>query len=147
MSGKSPTAEIEKILEDIYADDLRRRRPAGTGRRPPDDDTGWDAMSEDEKQFEAQKRELLVREKNVTIQKQEEELAQLREIHALRTRYVGISFLFVAVFSMAAVAIVVQSGMENLTLDSSVLIALLTTTMANVIGVLCIAFNWLFPKK
>ena len=140
MARPPQSRKIDELLDSILAEEPAHPQPGEL-------DSGWGAMSEDEKLFEARKREQLIREKDLIINQAEEELQQLRSVHSLRARYLAISFLFVAAFSAASMAVVVQCGAGCLTLDSSVLIAILTTTMANVIGVLCIAFKWLFPKK
>ena len=106
----------------------------------PREGVGWDAMSEDEKRFEALRKEQIIREKD-------EELKQAKDIHGLRKWYLGLSFGFVAVFASAALTILILCGSGVLELNTTVLVTLLTTTMANVIGILAIAFKWLFPRK
>ncbi len=106
----------------------------------PREGVGWDAMSEDEQRFEALRKEQIIREKD-------EELKQAHDIHDLRKTYLRASFWFVGLFAFTAMVVLVLCGCSVLELNTTVLVTLLTTTMANVIGILAIAFKWLFPKK
>ena len=106
----------------------------------PQTGVGWDAMSDEEKHFENLRREQIIREKD-------EEIKQAHDIHGLRKWYLGLSFGFVAVFAFLAFRVLFLCGSGVLKLNTTVLVTLLTTTMANVIGILAIAFKWLFPRK
>lgn len=68
------------------------------------------------------------------------------DIHELRCQYLKRSFDLVTAVIAFSFLFLVWSGCDWLKLDSSVLIALLTTGAANVIGVLLVAFHWLFPS-
>ena len=132
MARRTGLQNIHALLDAISAGDSAHLQPGGQ-------DTGWDAMSEDEKLFEARKREQLIRQKD-------EEIRRLNEIHDLRKSYLRAAFVFVSVFSIVSISLVALCGRGLLTLADGIIVTLLTTTMANVLGVLYIAFNWLFPK-
>ncbi len=74
---------------------------------------------------------------------------QLREdaLHNLREKYIGRSFDLVKLVLLLSLLFVAWVGAGLWNVSDAVLVALLTTTTANVIGILLIAFNWLFPKK
>lgn len=92
-------------------------------------------LDDDEKKFEAQKREQLIRELKQNLDEQHEE-------HELRKLFLHLVYWFVVAFVFSTLLIVTFKKLDN-----SVLITLLTTTTANVIGILLIAFKWLFPCK
>ncbi len=74
---------------------------------------------------------------------------QLREeaLHKLREHYIGRTFCLVKLVMLLSLLFVAWVGVGWWRISDAVLVALLTTTTANVIGILLIAFNWLFPKK
>ena len=98
----------------------------------PHDDT---ILTPDERRFEVLRRDQIIREK-------EAEIERCKDEHKLRKRFLGYVFWFVVVFVVLTLAIVVWSSRSD-----KVLITLLTTTTANIIGILLIAFKWLFPTR
>ncbi len=74
-------------------------------------------------------------------------LKQRDEEHELRKLYLYKTFKFVSYVTMVALAMTFMKGVGGMNLSDSVVITLLTTTIANVIGCLLIAFHWLFPKR
>lgn len=100
---------------------------------------GVDA-SDAESAFEIQKRELIIREKDQIIREHHEE-------HELRKTYIHSTFVFVVAVTFVALFITVSAGNGWLKLSDAVLITLLTTTIAHVLGCLFIAFHWLFPRR
>lgn len=136
--SRTTNATVEKAtVADLLATVFPPESPA---KLLPREGVGWEAMSDEEKRFENLRREQIIREKD-------EELKQAHDIHGLRKWYLGLSFGFVAVFAAAALTVLVLCGSGVLELNTTVLVTLLTTTMANVIGILAIAFKWLFPRK
>ena len=96
-------------------------------------------LTEEEIDFEIARREQIIREKDLGIQQHKEE-------HSLRKLYLRCSFVFVVIFVGIVMLVLVLSSCNVLRLSDSVLITLLTTTTANVLGVLFISFKWLFPS-
>ena len=92
-------------------------------------------LTPDEQRFEVRRRDQIIREKD-------EEIERCKDEHKLRKRFLSRVFWFVVAFVAATLAIVVWSGLSD-----KVLITLLTTTTANIIGILLIAFKWLFPTR
>ncbi|MDR2018828.1 MAG: hypothetical protein LBQ00_08205 [Syntrophobacterales bacterium] len=91
----------------------------------------------------------IIQEKEKIIQeKEKDELQRSREEHTLRKKYLQRVFLFVVIFVGLVLILVSLAGCKGISfyLSDAVLITLLTTTTANIIGVLLIAFNWLFPS-
>ena len=85
--------------------------------------------------------------KEIIILAQQQQLRERRDEHELRKLYLGLVFAFVVAVVAAAVFITAATGAGWLDLSDAVLITLLTTTVANVIGCLFIAFHWLFPVR
>lgn len=88
-----------------------------------------------------------IRERETELQRKEHELQVERVMLDERKRYAfrlfGLSFfwlLFIGVYLILA-------GMSFLKAADSVLIALITTTTANVLGLFYIVARWLFPNK
>lgn len=103
---------------------------------PSGDDVHDDAaLTPEERRFEVQRRDQIIREKD-------EEIERCRDEHRLRKYFLNCVFWFVVAFVAATLAIVSLSGLSD-----RVLMTLLTTTTANIIGILLIAFKWLFPAR
>lgn len=90
--------------------------------------------------FEIQKRELIIREKDQLLEEHHEE-------HELRKTYIRSTFVFVAGVTFISLFVTVSTGLRWVKLSDTVLVTLLTTTIANVLGCLFIAFHWLFPRR
>ena len=105
--------------------------------------TAWDnpdaddeaILTPEEQRFEMLRRDQIIREKDAEINRCQDE-------HKLRKRFLNSVFWFVVGFVAVTLLIVVCSDLSD-----KVLITLLTTTTANVIGILLIAFKWLFPSR
>lgn len=111
--------------------------------RPPEIFTveeGQDYLLESEKSFEVERREQIIREQKQTLDERHEE-------HELRKRFIGNTFTLVVAVIFLSFFVTVCVGIGWLSLSDGVIITMLTTTTANVIGILLIAFNWLFPKR
>lgn len=70
-----------------------------------------------------------------------------KEIHNFRKWGIICSGSFVLLFVASILRIVVFAGLGVLQLSDSVLVALISSTTANVVGILYIAFKWLFPAN
>jgi hypothetical protein len=90
----------------------------------------------------------LVRRWQRTLEKNHE-ISRNQDEHELRKKYLLYVFLFVVIFVVLVLVLVSIAGCKCIPfyLSDAVLITLLTTTTANVIGILFIAFNWLFPSR
>jgi len=97
-------------------------------------------LDKSEQLFEARKREQIIRERDQTLSERDDE-------HELRKIYIRASFVLVVGVTFMALFLTTANGLNWINLPDSVIITLLTTTTANVIGILLIAFNWLFPKR
>lgn len=77
-----------------------------------------------------------------------DENEELKDVHELRKQYVPNLFML-TVFWLAAVIVIVWRVAEgrNFHLSDNVLVALITSTTINVIGIFIIAARWLFPHK
>ena len=118
-------SKTTSLLDEIIKPDLF------DGSDIHDDDT----LTPDERHFEVLRRDQIIRA-------QEEEIERCKDEHKLRKHFLNLVFWFVVMFVVATLLIVVLSELSD-----KVLITLLTTTTANVIGILLIAFKWLFPSR
>lgn len=66
--------------------------------------------------------------------------------HQWRKLYLGRSFYLVGYVLYISLSFLLFSAIGLFTISDNVLIALLTTMVANVLGVLAIAFHWLYQK-
>ena len=85
-------------------------------------------------------------EKKTDIELKKEELEQRKEDREQRKQYSKKLFIFVCVYLSIVVLVVIFCGCQCLTIDSKVLIALLSTTTANVIGLFAVVAKYLFHK-
>ena len=68
------------------------------------------------------------------------------EKQQLRSEYLSRSFLLVEKVIMYSILIVILSGSGLLKVSDAILATILGTTLANVIGILLVAFVWLYPR-
>lgn len=76
-----------------------------------------------------------------------ERLEGERQNREQRKRYAKWLFSFICAYMIIALIILVLVGKECLTIHDSVLIAMLTTTTANVIGLFAIVARYLFYRR
>ena len=69
-----------------------------------------------------------------------------KKIYELRTQYIPYLFFMVVGWLIFAAATVMLTGVRLLTISDAVLIALVTTTTATVLGIFIIVAKWLFPS-
>lgn len=91
--------------------------------------------------------ETLPTKQHLELLLQSDEIERKKDEHALRMVYLRKSFFLVSFIIMITMAIVVLSAVGVYKISDAVLIALSTTMVANVIGILLIAFYWLYHKK
>lgn len=97
-------------------------------------------LSDKEESLELQRLSLIVREQAARLQHREEE-------HKLRKKYLRNIFIFIIAFVAIVMAMLYLCAAGYIHLANNVLITLLSTTTADIIGLLYIAFKWLFPIK
>lgn len=87
-----------------------------------------------------------VRNEDILIAQGVMDVEHRRDEHILRKRYLRLSFCLVEFVIYASLIIIVLSGVNVIKLSASVQIAMLTTMVANVIGILLTAMIWLYKK-
>ena len=80
------------------------------------------------------------------IEKLSEEIENLKQDRSQRKTFSFWIFMFMCVYMAVSIAIVVLCGLQLMLLSDAVLIAMLTTTLANVIGVFNFVAKYLFHK-
>lgn len=107
-----------------------------------------DSLQEDERNAEIASKEKVVRFYEKLFS---QELKQRREEHELRKRFMPRVFWLVVGVLSSTVGLLIASGCVNACggrfLSDKVLITLLTATVADIIGILIIVLQWLYPKK
>lgn len=91
--------------------------------------------------------EVLIDSQRKEIDKQCEEIENLKQDREQRKKFSSHIFIFMCAYMAVSLAIVFLCGLGVMTLDVSVLITLLTTTLANVIGVFTFVAKYLFHNK
>lgn len=81
------------------------------------------------------------------ITKQEEEIEGLRQDREQRKVFSYVIFGFMCIYMLATLIIVILSGCKALVLSDWVLITLLGTALANVIGIFNFVAKYLFHSK
>lgn len=74
------------------------------------------------------------------------EMQHNEDKHQWRRMYLGRSFYLVSYVIYVSLAFLLFSAIGLFTISENVLIALLTSMVVNVLGVLAIAFHWLYQK-
>lgn len=91
--------------------------------------------------------EVLIDAQRKQIERLDEEIKDLKQDRGQRKKFSILIFCFVCVYMLVSVAIVFCCGFGWMNLDAAILIALLTTTLANVIGVFNFVVKYLFHKQ
>jgi hypothetical protein len=81
-------------------------------------------------------------------QRLNDETLRLKELHATRKQYVGRLFWLITVWLLIVIALVILTATlkDVFSLDTSVLIAFITSTTVSVIALFVIVAKWLFPS-
>lgn len=85
--------------------------------------------------------------KNWLDRQREDDLRHNEDVHRWREIYLARSFFLVSFVIYISLSFVLFAAVGVFSLDKSVLIALLTSMVANVIGILSIAFYWLYGSR
>lgn len=91
--------------------------------------------------------EVIIEAQRKEIEKQCEEIENLKQDRKQRKVFSYCIFGFMCIYMAISLAIVFLCGLGIMVLDVSVLITLLTTTLANVIGVFTFVAKYLFHNK
>ena len=78
--------------------------------------------------------------------KLEEQLKDSQQNREQRKEYAGKIFYLVAGWLVSLIAIIVMAGFKWLALSDAVIISLITGATVNIIGLMVIVANYLFPK-
>lgn len=129
----------EKQLDSLIGEIVEQSVPV----RLPD----LDSLRDDERNAEIASKEKVVRFYEKLLS---QELKQRREEHELRKRFMPRVFWLVVGVLASTVGLLIAAGWVNARggrfLSDKVLITLLTATVADIIGILIIALQWLYPK-
>ena len=99
-------------------------------------------LTETETNFELQRREQIIREKDIALEKLKLELRTLEQEGAARWVVLVILVGYVFVWSVFTWGTLWFS-----TFSDAILITLLSTTLGQVLGLTAIALRWLFPPR
>jgi uncharacterized membrane protein (DUF485 family) len=89
----------------------------------------------------------IVRRHELANEKESDEIIRQRHLDELRDQYIPWIFLIKVCWLGFVVFCVLTVGWHQLYLSDTVLITILTTTTATVLGVFVIVAKWLFPSK
>lgn len=101
----------------------------------------------DNREINREAAQLALESRRKEIERQNEEIEDLKQDRGQRRIFSYCIFGFMCVYMATAVAIVFLCGLECITLDDSVVITLLSTALANVIGVFTFVAKYLFHYK
>lgn len=90
--------------------------------------------------------ELVMEIQRKKIERQSEEIENIKQDRSQRKIFSYCIFAFMCLYMAASLTIVFMCGLEVMSLKESILITLLTTTLANVIGVFNFVAKYLFHK-
>lgn len=113
-------------------------------------DEGKDKEESEESQvnlLEQTSNELTIDYLRAQIDRQREEIEGLKQDREQRKIFSYVIFGFMYLYMLASLVIVYLSGRRTILLSDSVLITLLTTSLANVIGIFNFVAKYLFHPK
>ena len=87
------------------------------------------------------------REKDLRLAKMEEEIETIKQDREQRKPFSVALFVFMCVYMSVAILIVICCGLGWLKLSDKVTITMLTTTLANIIGIFSFVAKYLYYKK
>lgn len=87
------------------------------------------------------------REKDLRLARMEEEIESVKQDREQRKPFSVVLFVFMCVYMLVAILIVVCCGLEWLKLSDKVLITMLTTTLANIIGIFSFVAKYLYYNR
>lgn len=78
---------------------------------------------------------------------EDEEIKSIRQIREQRSFYADKIFTVTVIYIAVVLFILIACGFSRLQFSDTVLVTLLSTTTANILSLLVIVFNHIFPKK
>lgn len=87
------------------------------------------------------------REQNLRLAKMEEEIESIKQDRKQRKPFSVALFIFMGIYVIIAVLIVIGCGLELLHLSDTVIITMLTTTLANIISIFSFVAKYLYRNK
>lgn len=97
--------------------------------------------------YSSTEKDYAAQEKEITLEKNREEVEGMRQDRTQRGKFSMRIFVFVCAYMVIALLLLCLSGTRCLNISDSVLIVMLTTTTANVIGLFVVVTNYLFHHK
>ena len=104
--------------------------------------------------FKSEEKEQMLSSEDIALERgrvdiyiKKEELEGAKQDRAQRKQYADKIFLLVAFYLISVYILIILSGVSFLEIDSSVLIAIVTTTTANVIALFTFVAKYLFHPK
>ena len=97
--------------------------------------------------LQGEKDSIILETQKITIERQREEIEDLKQDRAQRKKFGNRIFVFMCAYMGIALIILALCGFGLMKLDNSILITMLTTTLANVIGVFNFVARYLFHKS
>lgn len=95
----------------------------------------------------SEEREVSMEDEEIERENRREDLEGKRQDRHQRKTFAVILYIFMCVYMAAALAVVFFCGFGLMRLSDTVLVTLLTTTLADVIGVFSFVAKYLFPQK
>lgn len=83
--------------------------------------------------------------KDLENARKEAELANLKQDVELRKTYSNRFFWLMCVYLLVVELFLIGAGLKSLTLSDTVLVTLLSTTTANIVGILIVVARYIFP--
>lgn len=107
------------------------------------------SVQEEEQSYDLEKQKSELDKRRIEINKSQAELDDLRQDIKLRKRFAWAGYWMSIGWLIAILHIIISDGLHlwSFSLSDSVLLALIGTTTANVLGVLYIVMRYLFDKK
>lgn len=87
------------------------------------------------------------REKDLRLTKMEEEIESIKQDRKQRKPFSIALFIFMCIYMFMAMLIVICCGIGWLKLPDGVIITMLTTTLANIIGIFSFVAKYLYHSK
>lgn len=97
-------------------------------------------------QLQGEKDKIILETQKITIERQREEIEDIKQDRKQRKIFSYYIFGFMCAYMAASLVVVFMCGLGCMALDVSVLITLLTTALANVIGIFTFVAKYLFHK-
>lgn len=114
------------------------------------DDKTLQVLSEDTAEsvnpFKLDSEKIQILAKSKEVERLSEEVETLKQDREQRVLYSERLFVFLCIYMMFALLIVVACGMGKISLSDTVIVAVITTAFANVIGIFAFVAKYLFHR-